>query len=100
MTLSSVEESYGAQKDQGKEEDQEAVYQMQLQGEECGHCFQLTCITQRGFSWVGNGQPSCDENSAIRRAKFSHYWKVISNLGGWNDPRYLHVKLERANGGE
>ena len=33
-------------------------------------------------------------------AGYSVYWKVLNNLGTWSDPRYLEVKIQRANGGE
>ena len=73
---------------------------MPLQNDECEFCFQSPCVTLRDLHFVGNGQVACDNNSAIRKEKYRKYWKVMTNIGGWNDPRYLAVKQERANGGE
>ena len=72
----------------------------QLQDGECPFCFQAPCITLRNHAWIGPGKGACEQNSAIRREKYSKYWKVMTCLGAWNDPRYLQVKQDRANGGE
>ena len=50
--------------------------------------------------WLGDGQRACKENSSIRKAKYTSYWKVLNNLGTWSDQRYIEVKRQRANGGE
>ena len=72
----------------------------ELQDGECAHCFQTPCVTLRNHAWIGSGQRACDQNSSIRREKYSKYWKVMACLGAWNNPRYLQVKQDRANGGE
>ena len=54
----------------------------------------------RNHAWLGPGQGACDHNSAIRREKYSKYWKIMTCLGAWTEPRYLQVKQDRANGGE
>ena len=64
------------------------------------YCFRAPCVTLRNHAWIGPGQGACDQNSAIRREKYSKYWKIMICLGAWTDPRYLQVKQDRANGGE
>lgn len=71
----------------------------ELEGE-CQFCFLNPCVTARGLQFVGAGQNASDKNSGIRRTKYRQYWNVVNNLGGWNDPRYITTKVERANGGE
>ena len=77
----------------------EAVVQA-LEAGECDYCFLSPCVTSHDNAWLGIGQGPCNDNSAVRRANYATYWKIMSNLGTWNDPRYLHVKQARANGGE
>lgn len=67
---------------------------------ECEHCFQSPCVTNRNFTWMGLGQEPCIDNSSIRKDKYKNYWKVMSNLGAWNDSRYIRLKTARADGGE
>ena len=67
---------------------------------ECQFCFLKPCITERELYFVGSGQGPCEDNSNIRKEIYKRYWKVINNAGGWNDPRYLAIKVQRANGGE
>lgn len=67
---------------------------------ECSFCFLRPCVTDRPMYWLGDGQRACEENSSIRRTKYSSFWKVLNNLGAWSDPRYFEVKIQRANGGE
>ena len=63
-------------------------------------CFLRPCVTARELYFVGSGQDSCDDNGRIRKGIYKRDWKVINNAGGWNDPRYLAIKVQRANGGE
>ena len=49
---------------------------------------------------ICSGQEPCEDNSNIRKEIYKHYWKVINNADGWIDPRYLAIKVQRANGGE
>jgi hypothetical protein len=65
----------------------------------CPHCFQTICITARPKDWLGQGQAACDDNSALRRVIYNHYWKMIDNLGEWRNPRYLEHK-KQVGGGE
>lgn len=65
---------------------------------DCEHCFQTPCVTSHYHQWLGNGQAPCVENSVIRKEKYTKYWKVINNLGGWNDPRYLAKKISAEEG--
>ena len=66
---------------------------------ECNYCLQAPCVTSLPNDFLGNGQPACDENSGVRHAIYTRYWKVIANLGGWNDERYLNRK-RNIGGGE
>lgn len=83
--------------DHGEDPDENPIIQNDT---ECHYCFRDPCVTNMHFSWLGTGQEPCYENSCIRKTKYSNYWKVMTNLGAWKDPRYLRVKLDRANGGE
>ena len=37
------------------------------------------------FFWGGDGQTHCEESSVIRNDIYTWYWKVMVNLGRWND---------------
>ena len=67
---------------------------------ECLFCFLRPCVASRNYDWIGNGQYPSIDNSAIRRVKYASFWKVMTNLGAWKDPRYIAAKVARANGGE
>ena len=62
--------------------------------------FPKPCITERELYFVGSGQEPCEDNSNIRKEIYKRNWKLINNAGGWYDPRYLAIKVQRANGGE
>ena len=70
------------------------------QESECPHCLQGPCVTDRHFTWLGNGQTPSSANSAVRKSMYSKFWKVLANLGVWNDPRYISRKKEVGGGGE
>ena len=43
----------------------------------------------------------CKDNNGIQKGVYYKlYWKVLNNVGLWNNPRYLAVKVQRANWGE
>ena len=59
-------------------------------------CFLKPWITERELYFVGSGQEPCEDTTVI----YKRYWKVMNNAGGWNDPRYLAIKVQWANDGE
>ena len=63
---------------------------------DCPQCFMSPCMAMRPFYGLGEGQDPCRENIEIRFALYNKYWKMISNVGGWNDPRYLAKKAQAA----
>ena len=65
---------------------------------ECEHCLQDPCITGHQHDFLGPGQPPSDLNSCIRKNIYRRYWKVMQNVGGWTDPRYLRRKVQIAGG--
>ena len=79
--------------------DEPAGQNLNLDGE-CQYCFMRPCITARNLQIVGSGQSACEDNSGIRKGIYKLYWKVLNNAGLWNNPRYLAVKVQRANGRE
>lgn len=60
--------------------------------DDCPHCYLSPCVTTREHSFIGEGQQACDANSALRKDCYQKYWKVIGNLGGWTDERYVNKK--------
>ena len=68
--------------------------------QECAFCLLTPCVTRHPHYFLGPGQQPCDNNSGIRHDKYSKYWKVIGNLGGWNDPQYLVRKVQIGGGGQ
>ena len=65
----------------------------------CPYCFQTVCVTALPNDFLGQGQAACDANHGLRRNIYNHYWKMIRNLGGWRNPRYLDHK-QHVGGGE
>lgn len=66
---------------------------------DCPYCFQEPCVTRRRHTFLGNGQRPCPANSGMRKQIYRNYWKVINNLKGWIDPRYIAFKTN-VGGGE
>ena len=73
------EKAVNNEREDGNDPEQPDV---QVQEEECLHCFQAPCLTLRRFQWIGTGQLACAENSAIRRTKYAQFCKVMAHIGG------------------
>ncbi len=50
------------------------------------------------MDFLGPGQGPCELNSPLRKSIYRGYWKVLNNIGAWNDPRYLRRKVNFAGG--
>ena len=60
--------------------------------EECPHCFCRPCVTTYRQAWLGNGNPPMAGNNSLRRQKYKHFWRMMSNRYAWSDPRYIQKK--------
>ena len=66
----------------------------QQQEQICQHCFLSPCITMYRQSWLGYGAAPHERNVPLRKKKYKLFWKVISEHGGWLQPKYVEKKQQ------
>lgn len=49
--------------------------------EGCVHCLCNPCITSEVQSWLGNGAPAHERNSALRKVRYKKFWTLLSRRG-------------------
>ena len=62
----------------------------------CPHCFMRVCVAQANNEapWLGPGQGASEYNPPIRKQHYKRFWKIVSNLGGWNMEPYIAKKQQ------
>ena len=66
-----------------------------MEGEECPHCLCTPCVTDHQVYlqlWWPDHRPPHNRNSKARKVTYKKFWGLMSNLGLWNDPRYVQRK--------
>ena len=47
------------------------------------------CVITRPNNFVDPGRAACDDNAALRHAKYKKYWNMLNVLGTWNNAEYI-----------
>jgi hypothetical protein len=60
----------------------------------CPNCFLDPCVITRPHNFLGPGRSACDDNAALRRAKYKKYWNMLKYLGAWGKPQYVELRRQ------
>ena len=66
----------------------------------CPTCYQMPCVIIQAPSWLrGSAAPSLT-NEAKRYRLYRRFWTLLGQLGVWNHPTYLAIKLAKTTGND
>ena len=69
-------------------------------GSICPTCYQMPCVIIQAPSWLrGSAAPSLTI-AAKRYSLYRRFWTLLGQLGVWNHPTYLAIKLAKTTGND